>query len=286
MTEGPRMAQSMTTTSTAAMVKLRTGALMPQVGLGVYRAGSGEPTRRAVRDALAIGYRHIDTASVYGNEGDVGHAVRRSDVPRSQIFVTTKLWNADQGLASALRAFDDSIAKLGLAYVDLYLIHWPVVERWRDSWRALERLYEERRARAIGVSNFMVRHLVQLAAEAKVMPAVNQIEVSPFLQQREVRAWCADHGVVVAAYSPLTKGARLGHPVVVEIARRAGRSPAQVLLRWGVQQGLVVLPKSTRPERMRENAAIFDFRLPAQDMAQLNALEQGLVTGWDPRNAP
>ena len=285
------MAQSMPTPaptppSAAVTVTLRTGALMPQLGLGVYRAGSGEPTRRAVRDALAAGYRHIDTASVYGNEKDVGHAVRRSDVPRSQIFVTTKLWNADQGFASVLRAFDSSIAELGLDYVDLYLIHWPVVERWQDSWRALERLHEERRARAIGVSNFMVRHLEQLAAEAKVLPAVNQIEVSPFLQQREVRTWCAEHGVVVAAYSPLTKGARLGHPVVVEIARRTGRSPAQILLRWGVQQGLVVLPKSTRSERIRENAAIFDFKLAAQDMAQLNGLEQGLVTEWDPRNAP
>jgi len=259
---------------------------MPLLGLGVFQAPSGAPTRRAVREALAVGYRHIDTARVYANEKDVGQAIRQSAIPRSQIFVTTKLWNSDQGFDAALRAFDASLAELGLDYVDLYLVHWPVPERRRESWRALERLHDQGGARAIGVSNFMVRHLEELAVEARVPPAVNQIEVTPFLQQREVRRWCEQHQVVVEAYSPLTKGSRLGHAAVVDVARRNGRSPAQILLRWGVQHGLVVLPKSTRPARIRENAAIFDFALDAQDMARLDALEEGLVTGWDPRNAP
>ncbi len=266
-----------------ATVRLRTGARLPRVGLGVFRAPPGEVTRQAVLAALEAGYRHIDTASAYGNEQDVGEALRRSGVPRSEIFVTTKLWNSDQGYDAALRAFEGSLTRLGLPSVDLYLIHWPVPGLRRDSWRALEALYAEQRAHAIGVSNFMVPHLDELAAEARVLPAVNQIEVSPFLQQRDVRAWCAAHDVVVEAYSPLTKGARLADPVVVDVARRVGRTPAQALLRWGLQHGLVVLPKSVHAERIRENADLFDFALDAESMARLDALEEGLATGWDPR---
>jgi diketogulonate reductase-like aldo/keto reductase len=267
-------------------VELRTGTLMPRLGLGVFRAPSGEPTRRAVLEAIEAGYRHVDTASVYGNEHDVGEAIRGCGIPRSELFVTTKLWNSEQGFDAALRAFDASLARLGLSYVDLYLIHWPLPGSRRESWRALERIHEERRARAIGVSNFMVRHLEELAASARILPAANQIEISPFLQQRDVRAWCRAHGVVVEAYSPLTKGARLGHPVVMDVARRTGKSPAQVLLRWGLEQGLVVLPKSIRPERIRENAAIFDFTLDAESLSRLDSLEEGLATGWDPRGQP
>jgi methylglyoxal/glyoxal reductase len=267
-------------------VKLRTGTVLPRLGLGVFRAPSGEATRSAVLAALDAGYRHIDTAKIYGNEQDVGEAIRHSAVPRSEIFVTTKLWNSDQGFDPALRAFDASLRRLGLDYVDLYLIHWPVPGLRLDSWRALESLHEEKRARAIGVSNFMVPHLDELAARARTLPAVNQIEVSPFLQQRDVRAWCEEHDAVVEAYSPLTKGARLGHPVVIDVASRTGRTPAQVLLRWGLQRDLVVLPKSTRAERIRENAAIFDFTLEADALARLDALEEGLATGWDPRGKP
>jgi diketogulonate reductase-like aldo/keto reductase len=267
-------------------VELRTGAQLPRVGLGVFRAPSGAVTRSAVLSAIEAGYRHIDTATIYGNEQDVGEAIRQSGVPRAEIFVTTKLWNADQGFDGALRAFDASSRRLGLDYIDLYLIHWPVPGLRRDSWRALERIHDEQRARAVGVSNYMVPHLEELAREARVLPAVNQVEVSPFLQQRDVRAWCASHGVVVEAYSPLTKGARLAHPVVLDVAARAGRSPAQVLLRWGLQRDLVVLPKSVRAERIRENAAVFAFELDEADMARLDGLEEGLATGWDPRGAP
>jgi diketogulonate reductase-like aldo/keto reductase len=267
-------------------LQLRTGAPIPRLGLGVFRAPSGQVTRAAVTSALEAGYRHVDTASVYGNEADVGEAIRRSTVPRPEVFVTTKLWNRDQGFDRALRAFDGSLSRLGLDYVDLYLVHWPVPGLRLESWRALERLHAEGRARAIGVSNFMVPHLEEIAAGAAVAPMVNQIEVHPFLQQREVRAWCATRGVVVEAYSPLTKGTRLGHPVVAEMARRAGRTSAQVLLRWGLQHGLVVLPKSTTPGRILENAALFDFELDAGSMNRLDALEEGLATGWDPRQQP
>lgn len=267
-------------------IRLNNGSSIPRVGLGVFQAAHGEETRRAVGEALRVGYRHIDTARIYGNEKDVGAAVRDSGVPRAEVFVTTKLWNGDQGYDAALRAFDASLAKLGFEYVDLYLIHWPVPEKRLESWRALEKLLAEGRAKAIGVSNFMVPHLEELLSHAKVVPAVNQIEVSPFLQHREVRSFCAQKGIAIEAYSPLTKGARLGHPVIVSVAERVERSPAQVLLRWGLQQRMIVLPKSTRSARIAENAALFDFDLSREDMSKLDALEEGLVTGWDPRNQP
>jgi diketogulonate reductase-like aldo/keto reductase len=267
-------------------LQLSSGARIPQVGLGVWQTPSGAITRAAVAAALDAGYRHIDTARIYGNEADVGAAVRDSGVARDAVFVTTKLWNADQGYDQALRAFDASLARLGLEYVDLYLIHWPVAGTRLDSWRALERIHAEGRARSIGVSNFLVPHLEELLGKARRVPAVNQIEVSPFLQRRDTRALCAQHGIVVEAYSPLTHGKRLDHPVVKDVARRVRRSVAQVLLRWGLQQGLVVLPKSTKPARIAENGALFDFQLDAGAMTELDALEEGLVTGWDPAEQP
>lgn len=267
-------------------VRLNNGVEIARLGLGVYQSPRGAATRNAVREALRIGYRHIDTARIYGNEQDVGAAVRQSELPRAEVFITTKLWNDDQGYDSALRAFDASLKRLGTEYVDLYLLHWPVPRRRLESWRALERLLADGLVRSIGVSNFMVRHLDELLAHAKVAPAVNQIELSPFLQQRDVCSACKKHGIAVQAYSPLTRGERLGDPVVVSVAERIGKSPAQVLLRWGLQHGFIVLPKSIHPERIAENAAIFDFALAPEDMSRLDALEEGLVTGWDPRTAP
>jgi diketogulonate reductase-like aldo/keto reductase len=267
-------------------LQLSSGARIPQVGLGVWQTPSGTTTQKAVRAALDVGYRHIDTARIYGNEADVGAAVRASGVAREAVFITTKLWNADQGYDLALRAFDESLERLGLDYVDLYLIHWPVAGKRLDSWRALERIHAEGRARSIGVSNFLVPHLEELLGKARRVPAVNQIELTPFLQRRETRALCARHGIVVEAYSPLTHGKRLDHPVVKEIARRIGRTVAQVLLRWGLQQGLVVLPKSTKPARIAENGALFDFTLDDRAMGELDALEEGLVAGWDPAEQP
>jgi diketogulonate reductase-like aldo/keto reductase len=267
---------------TTAAFELNTGARIPQVGLGVWQTPRGQTTRTAVTAALKLGYRHVDTARIYGNETDVGAAVRDSGLPRGELFVTTKLWNEDQGYDSALRAFDASLARLGLDYVDLYLIHWPVAGKRLESWRALEQLFADKRARAIGVSNYLVPHLREVLDRGKVVPAVNQIELSPFLQRRDAVSLCQRHGIVIEAYSPLTHGARLDHPQVAQIARRVGRSPAQVLLRWGIQKRVVVLPKSTRPERIAENAALFDFSLDDAAMRELDALEEGLATGWDP----
>ncbi|MDB4927803.1 MAG: oxidoreductase of aldo/keto reductase family, subgroup 1 [Myxococcaceae bacterium] len=272
------------TTLDETTLALNTGARIPTVGLGVWQAPQGEVTRAAVTTALKLGYRHVDTARIYRNEADVGAAVRESGVPREDVFVTTKLWNDDQGYDKALRAFDQSLGRLGLDYVDLYLLHWPVAGRRLESWRALEKLYAEGRARAVGVSNFLAPHLRELLDHAKVTPAVDQIEVTPFLQHRYTRAFCAERGIVVEAYSPLTRGRKLDHPAVAGVAARVGRTPAQVLLRWGVQRGMVVLPKSTHEARIAENAALFDFSLDDAAMARLDALEEGLATGWDPRD--
>jgi len=271
---------------TTARVALATGAQLPQVGLGVYQSPHGAATRDAVTAALELGYRHVDTARIYGNEADVGAAIKASAVPRDQVFVTTKLWNDDQGYDTALRALDTSLGRLGLDYVDLYLIHWPVPGKRRDSWRALERAFADGRARAIGVSNFLEPHLLELLAGAKVVPHVNQIELTPFLQRRDTCELCREHGIAVEAYSPLTRGERLDHPTVVAIARAADRTPAQVLLRWGIQHGFVVLPKSVHRERIAENAAVFDFTLDAAAMTRLDGLEEGLAVGWDPGDAP
>jgi diketogulonate reductase-like aldo/keto reductase len=278
----------MTTTPsvTTEVVRLRNGVELPRVGLGVFQTGPGDATRRAVADALRLGYRHVDTAAIYRNERDVGLGIRESGLRRDEVFVTSKLWNDDQGFDSALRAFDASLERLGLETLDLYLLHWPVPGRRLESWRALERLLAEGRVRAIGVSNFMPGHLEELVASATVVPFVNQVELSPFLQRRELRELCARQGVVVEAYSPLTRGRRLGHPVVVDVAARLGRSPAQVLLRWGLQKDLVVLPKSARAERIAENAALFDFEIGAGDMGRLDALEEGLTVGWNPEGMP
>jgi diketogulonate reductase-like aldo/keto reductase len=265
-----------------ASIPLNTGARIPQVGLGVWQTPRGGVTRNAVTAAILAGYRHVDTAKIYGNEAEVGAAILASEVPRDQLFVTTKLWNSEQGYDAALRAFDASLSRLGLAYVDLYLLHWPVAGKRLESWRALEALAEGGRARSIGVSNFLRPHLEELIAHARVVPAVNQIELSPFLQRTDTVAFCQAHGIALEAYSPLTRGQRLDHPVVIGIAQNVQRSPAQILLRWGIQKGVVVLPKSTHAARITENAEIFDFDLDAASMARLDALEEGLVTGWDP----
>ncbi len=267
---------------TVPTLPLLSGSWIPQVGLGVFQTPPGTRTHDAVLSALRAGYRHIDTARIYNNEADVAAAVREFGIPRDQIFVTTKLWNDDQGYDGALRAFDASLERLGFDYVDLYLIHWPVPGKRLESWRALETLFEQKRARAIGVSNYLVNHLGELLPMAKVVPAVNQIELSPFLQRRETTALCKQHGIVVESYSPLTRGEKLDHPVVRAIASECGRSSAQVLVRWGIQHGFVVLPKSIRQERIIENRNVFDFALEPNQIERLDGLEENLTTGWDP----
>jgi diketogulonate reductase-like aldo/keto reductase len=278
------MAQPELTLSTT--VALRGGVPMPVFGLGVWQAAAGAETHDAVAEALRAGYRLVDTAAAYRNEADVGAAVRESGLPRDAVFVTTKLWNADHGYDRTLRAIDASLGRLGLDRVDLYLVHWPVERLRGESWRAMERILADGKARAIGVSNYTVRHLEELLAKATVPPAVNQVELSPFLQQRELRAFCARHGVVVEAYGPLVRGHRLDHPALAAIARKHGRTPAQVLLRWGLQHDLVVIPKSVHPARIRENAGALGFALDAADLAALDGLEEGYRTSWDPTGAP
>jgi diketogulonate reductase-like aldo/keto reductase len=264
-------------------IPLRDGRAIPQLGLGVFQIPSGEGTRSAVAAALAAGYRHVDTAAMYRNEADVGAAIRASGLPPDSVWVTTKLWNSDQGAKTARPAFEASLDRLGLDAVDLYLLHWPHA-RSLESWQVLEQLHAEGLARSIGVSNFMVRHLDELLARASVPPVVNQIELTPFLHRsrEDTLRRCAEEGIAVEAYSPLTKGRRLGDPTVEQVAAEAGRTAAQVLIRWSLQKGFIVIPKSSNAGRIAENAAVFDFVLDDPQMAMLDALDEDLTTGWDP----
>ena len=264
-------------------VRLTDGVEIPQVGFGVFQVPPDE-TQRAVEDALAAGYRHIDTAAAYRNERGVAAGIAASGVPRSEIFITTKLWNTEQGFESTLAAFDKSIEALDTETVDLYLIHWPVPARdlFMDTWRAFERIHAEGGARSIGVSNFRVADLERLVAEAETQPTVNQIELHPRLQQAELRAWHADHDVATEAWSPLAQGDLLEDGTIETIAAHHERTPAQVILRWHLQIGNVVIPKSVTPERIRENFELFDFALSEDDMAAIERLDAGERVGPDP----
>jgi 2,5-diketo-D-gluconate reductase A len=254
---------------------LNDGRAIPQLGLGVWQIPDDETTA-AVLAAVDVGYRSIDTAAIYRNEEGVGAAVRAAPVPRDDLFITTKVWNERQGFDETLRAFDESLRRLGLEQVDLYLIHWPAPRRDRyvDTWRALVRLREEGRARSIGVSNFTVAHLRRLFDETGVVPAVNQIELHPRFQQAELRAFHAEHGIATESWSPLAQGKLVGDPTIETIARKHGKTTAQVIIRWHLDLGLVVIPKSSRPERIRENADVFDFRLDEEDLARIDGLDR------------
>lgn len=268
---------------------LNNGVEIPQLGLGVFQAKEGDEVERAVAVALEAGYRLIDTAAIYGNEAGVGRAMKASGLPRQEIFLTTKLWNAHHAYDDALRAFDESLAKLDCGgYVDLYLIHWPLPMegKFTEAWRALENVYEQKRARAIGVSNFKPAHLETLLGQATTVPAVNQIELHPMLQQKETVAYCREHGIAVEAYSPLMQAKEaLAHPDIAGLAQKYGKTPAQVILRWHVQSGFVVIPKSVTPERIRENIALFDFALSEDDMGAIEGMDRGQRIGADPDTA-
>ncbi len=263
---------------------------LPRLGLGVFQSPPGEVTRGAVKAALAAGYRLIDTAAMYGNEEDVGAAVRASGVPRDEIVVTSKLWYTDHGYDRALAAGHASQAKLGLGPIDLYLIHWPRANSPDDriaSWRALERLREEGVVRTIGVSNYAIRHLEELQGRSGLTPSVNQVELHPFVYDPELLEYCARHRIVVEAYSPLTRGRRLDDPRIASIARAHRKSAAQVLIRWGLQHDLVELPKSVHEERIRENADVYDFELGREELTALDALAgEGRVGATDPKLIP
>jgi len=256
---------------------------MPQLGFGVFQIPPGQ-TQEAVEEALAAGYRHVDTAAAYRNEEGVGAAIAAAGIAREDVFVTTKLWNSEQGYDSTLHAFEKSRERLGLERVDLYLIHWPVPSegRYLDTWRAFERIQEEGLARSIGVSNFRIEDLERLRSEAEYLPTVNQIELHPRLRQAELRAWHAEHAIVTEAWSPLAQGALLSEPTIETIAAHHERTPAQTILRWHLQLGNIAIPKSATPRRIRENIEVFDFELSEDDMAAIARLDAGERTGPDP----
>jgi diketogulonate reductase-like aldo/keto reductase len=266
---------------------LSNGVKIPYLGLGTWRIADGQPASDAVRLALEIGYRHIDTAAVYGNEIGVGQAIRASRVPRAEIFLTTKVWNDAQraGPAAVRKAFDESRARLGLDYIDLYLLHWAVGS-YVENWKVLEELYAAGQVKAIGVSNFLPHHLETLVARCTVAPMVNQVEFHPRLVQPELIAACRRHHIVQEAWSPLMKGEVLTIPELQTLAGQYRKTVPQVVLRWEIQHGVVTIPKSTRAERLRQNAAIFDFQLAPQDMAAIDALDQHRRIGADPDNCP
>ena len=266
-------------------VSLKSGVQMPKVGLGVWKCAADE-AKDAVREALAIGYRLIDTAYVYDNERDVGDALQETALPRSEIFVTTKVWTSDHGYDKTLRAFDESLANLRVDYVDQYLSHFPVEGRRVETWKALVDLKKSGRVRSIGVRNYMPSHLEEIIQATGVAPDVNQIEFHPYLFQSELLSYCRGRGIQVVAYSPLTHGLKLQDPKLAQIAGRYGKSPAQILIRWSLQHGLVVIPKSVRPDRIRANADVFDFSLSRADMETLDGFNEDLRTCWDPTDVP
>lgn len=262
---------------------LHNGVAMPWLGLGVWKSKEGSEVVEAVKMALSAGYRSIDTAAAYGNEAGVGQGIAASGVKREEIFVTTKVWNADQGYDTTLAAFDTSMDKLGLDVLDLYLIHWPTKGKYKETWKALEKLYKDGKVRAIGVCNFQTHHLEDLMRDAEIVPMVNQVEYHPLLTQKPLLAYCKQHNIQLEAWSPLMQG-NLDQPELAKLADKYGKTPAQIILRWDLQHGVITIPKSVRQHRIEENAAIFDFELSAEDMAAIDALNENRRFGPDPDN--
>ncbi|MCA9931624.1 MAG: aldo/keto reductase [Anaerolineales bacterium] len=257
---------------------------MPLFGLGVFKSKEGSEVETAVQWALEAGYRSIDTAALYGNETGVGRAIRACSIPRSDIFVTSKVWNSDQGYDQTLRAFDTSIEKLGFEYLDLYLVHWPVKGEYKETWRALEAIYRSGRVKAIGVSNFLINHLDDLLQSADVVPMVNQFEFHPYLQTPALVSYCKAHQIVVEAWSPIMKGRVMQVPELVQLGEKYGKTAVQVTLRWMLQRGIVTIPKSVKQARIQSNADIYDFELTEAEIALINGLDRGERIGPDPAN--
>ncbi|AGX02507.1 oxidoreductase, aldo/keto reductase family protein [Bacillus sp. NRRL B-14911] len=265
---------------------LNNGVEMPWMGLGVFKVEEGPELVNAVKSAIKLGYRSIDTAAIYGNEEGVGQGIREgiaeAGISREDLFITSKVWNSDLGFESAIQAYETSLQKLGLEYLDLYLIHWPVEGKYKDAWRALEALYKEEKVRAIGVSNFQVHHLEELLKDAEVKPVINQVEYHPRLTQQELKAVCRENGIQLEAWSPLMQGQLLDNEIIAAIAEKHGKSAAQVILRWDLQNGVITIPKSTKEHRIAANASIFDFELSSDEMEQISSLNQNLRVGPDP----
>ena len=269
-------------TSISDTVTLDNGVKMPAFGLGVYKVDEGEQIEKTIQTALELGYRLIDTASFYNNEEGVGQAIRNSGIPREELFITTKVWNSEQGYENTLKAFEDSMERLGLDYLDLYLVHWPVKGKYLETWRALEELYREGRVKAIGVSNFKIHHLQDLLSHAAEKPVINQVELHPLLSQVELRDFCQQNEIKVEAWSPLSRGRFLEEPVLGKIAAQHGKTPAQVILRWHLQNQIIPIPKSVTPSRLKENADIFDFQLSQKELEEMNRLNKDQRFGADP----
>lgn len=271
-------------TSLQDTTTLHNGVKMPWFGLGVFKVKEGSEVVESVKAAIKNGYKSIDTAAIYQNEEGVGQGIRESGIPREELFVTSKVWNADQGYESTLQAFETSLQKLGLDYLDLYLIHWPGQdkERFKSTWKALEKLYKDGRVRAIGVSNFHVHHLEDLLEDAEIKPMVNQVEYHPHLAQKELKSFCQNHGIQLEAWSPLKQGQLLDDPTINKIAQKYGKSAAQVILRWDLQNEVVTIPKSIKEHRIIENADIFDFELSHEDMEKIDSLNKDERVGSDP----
>jgi methylglyoxal/glyoxal reductase len=267
---------------------LHNGVKMPWLGIGVFKVEEGPELVHAVKTAIKHGYRSVDTAAIYGNEVGVGQGIREgmkeAGISREDLFVTSKVWNTDLGYESTLAAYETSLNKLGLEYLDLYLIHWPVEGKYKDAWRALETLYKEGRVKAIGVSNFQIHHLEDLMQDAEIKPMVNQVEYHPRLTQKELQSFCQKHGIQLEAWSPLMQGQLLDNEVLQEIANKYNKSVAQVILRWDLQNGVVTIPKTTKEHRIIENASIFDFELTEEDMERIDGLNQNHRVGPDPDN--
>lgn len=278
MTETPQI----TLTSLADKLEIAPGVEINRLGLGTYRADEGPDVENEIRWGLADGYRTIDTAALYANEDSVGRMVRESGIAREDVFVTTKVWNTDQGYDTTLRAFDASLERLGFDYADLYLVHWPIGGQMRDTWKAMEEILASGRTRAIGVCNHLVHHLEELATFADTMPALNQFEHHPRLQQPELVAYCREHGIAVQAWAPIMRGRVLLIPELVAIAQTHGKTPAQVTLRWILQTGALTIPKSIHENRIRENADLYDFELTDAEMAIIESLDRGERIGPDP----
>ena len=261
---------------------LANGILMPRLGLGVYKMTDRDETLQAITTAIDLGYRAIDTAALYYNEEEVGEAIRNASVKREELFVTTKVWNSDQGYDNTLRAFETSLKKLDMDYVDLYLTHWPVEGKFVDTYRAIERLYDEKLIRVPGVSNHHEHHLQQVLASCNVAPMVNQVELQPYLNQAELRAFCQEHQIAVTAWSPLGRGHVLNDETIIRIAADYGVTPAQVIIRWHLQNDVIVIPKSVTPSRIKENSDVFHFELTEATMQEMNALNRNERFGQSP----
>lgn len=266
----------------SATKELANGIVMPQLGLGVYKMTDPQQTVEAIAFAIETGYRAIDTAAIYANERETGEAVRHSGVPREELFITSKVWNDNQGYDETLRAFEASLEKLGFDYLDLYLTHWPVSEKYLDTYKAIERLYDEKLIRSTGVSNHHAHHLEKIFVKANVAPMVNQIELHPRLTQEPLRDFCKANGIAVTSWSPLARGGLLTEPALLQIGEQYGKSAAQVIIRWHLQNDLIVIPKSVTPERIKENSEVADFELSLEQMTAIDALNLNERTGSDP----